>query len=174
MAGQLNRRRQRRWLTALGIASLFLVQELAPISNSAPQTLAQGAGPAWDVVVYGSTPAGITAAIAAARENAKVVLLEPTHHVGGMTANGLGASDVGIKDTIGGLALDFFRRLGVTDDYGPTPSWNVTPGIAERTLGAMLADAHVPVVLDARLREHGAVVRSGGRISQIAMLDGRR
>ncbi len=177
MPGQLNPRRRRRWLTALGIASFFLVQALAPISNAAQPTLSQAAGPAWDVVVYGSTPAGITAAIAAAREHAKVVLLEPTDHLGGMTANGLGASDVGIKDTIGGLALDFFRRLGVTYGLartGPIPSWNVTPAIAERTFGAMLADAHVPVVLDARLREQGAVTRSDGRISQIAMVDGRQ
>ena len=123
--------------------------------------------------MYGATPAGITAAIAAAREHAKVVLLEPTQHVGGMTANGLGVSDVGIKETIGGLALDFFRRLGVTSDYGPTASWDVTPALAERTFGAMLAGAHVPVVLDARLREQGAVTQSGGRISQIAMVDGR-
>jgi FAD dependent oxidoreductase len=174
MPDQLNPRRRRRWLTTLGIASFFLVHAVAPISNAAQPTLSQAAGRAWDLVVYGATPAGITAAIAAAREHAKVVLLEPTHHVGGMTANGLGVSDVGIKDTIGGLALDFFRRLGVTDDYGPTASWNVTPGIAERTFGAMLAHADVPVVLDARLREHRAVVRSDGRISQIAMVDGRQ
>src|SRR3970040_637319 len=60
--------------------------------------------------------AGIRAGIAAAREDMRVVLLEPTRHIGGMTASGLGASDVGIKDSIGGLALEFFHRLGVT--YG--------------------------------------------------------
>jgi hypothetical protein len=174
MPVRLSPRGRRRGLIALGLAWFGLVQALAPIADAAQPTPSPAAGPTWDVVVYGATPAGIAAGIAAAREHAKVVLLEPTHHVGGMTANGLGVSDIGIKDTIGGLALDFFRRLGVTDDYGPTASWNVTPGIAERTFGAMLADAHVPVVLDARLREHDAVVRSGGRISQIAMVDGRR
>lgn len=174
MPVQLSPRGRRRGLIALGMVWFGLVQALAPIAHAAQPTPPPAAGPEWDVVVYGATPAGIAAGIAAAREHAKVVLLEPTHHVGGMIANGLGVSDIGIKDTIGGLALDFFRRLGVTDDYGPTASWNVTPGLAERTFGAMLADAHVPVVLDARLREDGAVVRSGGRISQIVMVDGRR
>ena len=41
-----------------------------------------------DVVVYGSTPSGFCAAIAAAREGASVILLEPTQHVGGLSTGG--------------------------------------------------------------------------------------
>ena len=44
---------------------------------------------AADVVVYGSTPGGFSAAIAAAREGASVILLEPTDHVGGLPTGGL-------------------------------------------------------------------------------------
>ena len=46
-----------------------------------------------DVIVYGSTPGGYCAAIAAAREGASVILLEPTSHVGGMNTGGLSFSD---------------------------------------------------------------------------------
>ena len=41
-----------------------------------------------DVIVYGSTPGGFCAAIAAAREGASVILLEPTDHVGGLSTGG--------------------------------------------------------------------------------------
>jgi len=37
-----------------------------------------------DVIVYGATPGGFCAAIAAAREGASVILLEPSDHVGAM------------------------------------------------------------------------------------------
>ena len=46
-----------------------------------------------DVIVYGSTPSGYCAAIAAAREGASVILLESTSHVGGMNTRGLCFSD---------------------------------------------------------------------------------
>ena len=43
----------------------------------------------YDVVVYGGTPGGIMASIAAAREGTSVVLLEQTKHVGGLSTSGL-------------------------------------------------------------------------------------
>ena len=57
-----------------------------------------------DVAVYGGTPAGVTAAIQAAREGKKAVLLSFNRHVGGMTSGGLTATDLGRVDSIGGLA----------------------------------------------------------------------
>ena len=45
-----------------------------------------------DVVVYGATPAGIAAALQVKRMGHSVLLLEPTAHVGGLTASGLGTS----------------------------------------------------------------------------------
>ena len=46
-----------------------------------------------DVIVYGSTPGGFCAAIAAAREGASVILLEPTAHVGGVNTGGIDCFD---------------------------------------------------------------------------------
>src|SRR5580765_5089658 len=42
------------------------------------------------VVVYGSTPSGIVAAVSAARAGASVVLISPDDRVGGMMTSGLG------------------------------------------------------------------------------------
>ncbi|HSH93748.1 MAG TPA: FAD-dependent oxidoreductase, partial [Roseimicrobium sp.] len=47
----------------------------------------------YDVLVYGGTPAGVTAAVAAAREGAKVAIVEPLPVLGGIMSGGLGFSD---------------------------------------------------------------------------------
>src|SRR5215217_3072246 len=73
-------------------------------------SLAQTA-PAYDVVIYGGTSAGIAAAIQAARMGKTAVLIEPTQHLGGLTTGGLGATDIGNKAAIGGLARDFYHRI---------------------------------------------------------------
>src|ERR1700760_3830319 len=66
----------------------------------------------FDVVVYGGTAGGVIAAVSAAREGLKTVLLEPTTHVGGMVSGGLGWTDYGKKEVIGGYALEFYLRVG--------------------------------------------------------------
>src|SRR2546421_5475761 len=60
----------------------------------------------FDVVVAGGTPGGLMAAIAAARLGDKVLVLEPSRHLGGVVAGGLAASDVGRASTIGGLSRE--------------------------------------------------------------------
>ena len=72
-----------------------------------------------DVAVYGGTPAGVTAAIQAAREGKKTVLLSFNRHVGGMTSGGLTATDLGRQSSIGRLALEFYNRIGKARDYRP-------------------------------------------------------
>jgi len=64
-----------------------------------------------EVVVYGGTPAGITAAIAAAREGRQVSLIDINFHVGGMMSGGLVETDMGDRKTVGGLADNFFKRI---------------------------------------------------------------
>jgi NADPH-dependent 2,4-dienoyl-CoA reductase/sulfur reductase-like enzyme len=64
----------------------------------------------YDVVAYGATPGGIAAAIAAAREGASALLIEPSGHIGGMTAGGLSTADTGKEETIGGISREFFAR----------------------------------------------------------------
>jgi NADPH-dependent 2,4-dienoyl-CoA reductase/sulfur reductase-like enzyme len=64
-----------------------------------------------DLVIYGGTPAGVAAAVQAAADGAKVILLEPGPQLGGLTTGGLGASDVGDKRMVGGIAREFYRRI---------------------------------------------------------------
>lgn len=75
--------------------------------------LALGAHLAADVVVYGSTPAGVFAAVAAAREGASVLLFDPRDTpVGGMMSGGLGNTDIGVTtDVLGGLTRHFFELV---------------------------------------------------------------
>src|SRR5260370_42478093 len=65
----------------------------------------------FDVVVVGGTPGGVMAAVAAARRGHKVVILERTEHVGGLAANGLGATDIATRSATGGVFLEFVGRV---------------------------------------------------------------
>ncbi len=64
-----------------------------------------------DVLVYGATPAGIAAAIAAAQAGRSVALLEPGAHLGGMLTGGLSRTDIGKPETVGGFFREFQRRV---------------------------------------------------------------
>ena len=74
-----------------------------------------------DVCVYGGTSGGIAAAIQAARMRKTVVLLEFDNHIGGVTTGGLGATDIGNKAAIGGIAREFYGR--VAEHYAKEGSW---------------------------------------------------
>src|SRR6266404_3772687 len=64
-----------------------------------------------DVCVYGGTSGGVIAAVEAARLGKKVVLIEPGRHLGGMSSGGLGWTDNGSTETIGGLSREFYQRI---------------------------------------------------------------
>ena len=69
-----------------------------------------------DVVVVGGGPGGHSAAIAAARNGAKTVLLERYGHLGGMATGGIviqipHMSDGGKEPIIAGLCLEWLERL---------------------------------------------------------------
>ena len=113
---------------------------------------AQGASRAtYDVIVYGATAGGVMAAVAAAGEGARVALLEPGRHLGGMVTGGLGWTDLGHRDVIGGAALDFYRRVGRA--YGVPPfAWaGPEPHVAERIFDEWLEASTVEVIRGQRL-----------------------
>jgi hypothetical protein len=124
----------------------------------------------FDVVVYGGTAGGVAAAVAAARDGAKVALLEPGRHLGGMTSGGLGATDHGRQNTVGGISLEFYQRLG--KHYGQPATWYFEPHVAEQTLKQMAAEAKVEVLYGHRLKEKGGVKKGGDRITRIVMENG--
>ena len=97
----------------------------------------------YDVVVVGGTPGGIMTAISAARDGMDVLLLERTWHIGGLPANGLGATDITTRGATAGLFLEFVsrNRQYYADTYGEdspqvkdcSDGYHFEPSVAERT-----------------------------------------
>jgi hypothetical protein len=74
-----------------------------------------------DVVVYGGTPAGIAAALAAAEDGCKVLLVEPTPRLGGLITSGLSHTDFHSFESLTGTYLNFATRVKsfYARTYGP-------------------------------------------------------
>lgn len=123
-----------------------------------------------DIVVYGGVPCGIAASITAAREGAKVILIEPTKHVGGLSTSGINTaeSEHMLKWTIGGFADEFYRRLG--DHYGTgKPEYFFESSVAEKVYLEMLREAGVEVRYGASV---DFVIKEGVQIKEIKLTDG--
>ncbi len=130
-----------------------------------------------DVVVYGSTPGGFCAAIAAAREGASVILLEPTDHVGAMSTGGLSHCDSNqmVRSTVMGLFDEWHRRVvedyldrGLKAPYDPAVKdqslWTFEPHVAMRVTLEMLDEAGVKVLTNRYLK---SVTRQGPHITSL-------
>lgn len=130
-----------------------------------------------DVLVYGATPGGVCAAIAAAREGASVLLLEPTRHVGGLTTGGLSHCDSNqmVRGTAMGLFHEWHTRVvkdytdrGRKKPYDPMVKdqarWTFEPHVAMRVTLAMLKEAGVTVETGRRLT---SVAKDGARITAL-------
>jgi hypothetical protein len=152
---------------------------------------------AQDIVIYGGTSGGITAAIQAAREGRTAVLIEPTKFLGGLTTGGLGATDIGNKKAIGGLSREFYAAIGSyyakddkwvhqtrSDYFSRRPHgnaadegtmWTFEPHVATAIFDQMLkvAGDKVTVVYGERLDLKKGVIKDGTRIVKIVMESGR-
>lgn len=64
-----------------------------------------------DVVVYGDTSGGVTAAVQASRTGKTAIVILPTGHLGGKTRSGLGWKDLGKRAILGGLSREFYHRV---------------------------------------------------------------
>jgi hypothetical protein len=134
-----------------------------------------GATHSFDVVVYGGTAGGVIAAVSAAREGLSAALLEPGHHVGGMVSGGLGWTDYGKKEVIGGYALEFYLRVGRhyrLSRYGQEIGWIHEPHVAEDIFREMLQEAGVRLFERSRLKEKGGVRKTGAEVAEIFVENG--
>ena len=75
-----------------------------------------------DVIVYGGTSAAVTSAVQAHRMGQTVIIVSPDKHLGGMTSSGLGFTDTGNKEVIGGLAREFYQLI--YQHYDKPEAWN--------------------------------------------------
>ena len=139
---------------------------------------------ASDVVIYGCTPAGITAAVQTRRSGKSVTLICRDRHVGGMTTNGLGFADTGNHAAIGGMARQFYRDVkaryaarGISPVEGQTRSgpedrdgmWVFEPHVAEAIFEGWLEEAGVVPVRSAPLRRDAdGAMRQGARLTAIS------
>ncbi len=98
----------------------FLRRACLALALAAVPSATRGAVPPYadikaDIVVFGGTPAGIMAAVAAGRAGASVVLVEPSYLIGGLMSGGLHKTDIGKRETIGGLrASSSSASCGIT------------------------------------------------------------
>lgn len=120
------------------------------------------------ILIYGGTAGGVAAAVQGARAGKQVILLEPGAHLGGMTSGGLGQTDIGNKGAIGGVAREFYRRVGL--HYGTDEAWTFEPHVAEDILFQMLNEANVTLFLSQRLI---AVKKESARITEISTESGK-
>ncbi|MGH9374041.1 MAG: FAD-dependent oxidoreductase [Vicinamibacterales bacterium] len=122
-----------------------------------------------DVCIYGGTSAGLIAAVEARRRGKRVVVLHPGKILGGLTTGGLGWTDYGRKNVIGGLSREFYRRLG--KHYRKPEEFQFEPHAAGAVFGEMLRENDVPVRMGQYLDR---VQTQDGRIEEVLMLGGLR
>ena len=114
-----------------------------------------------EVCVYGGTSGGVIAAVQAARMGKSVALLVMNDHLGGMTAGGLGQTDIGrFGDSyIQGVAREFYVRVG--RKYGTGARFTFEPHVAEAVFVELARQAGVSVYTNQYL---ASVTMSGRRI----------
>ena len=152
-----------------------------------------------DVVIYGGTSGGIAAALQTARMGRTAVLIEPTQFLGGLTTGGLGATDIGNKRAIGGIAREFYSRIwqhyqqpsawtrqtradyfdrrNTPNDANEKTMWTFEPHVATKIYDDLLREAggKITVVRGERLdlAPGKGVIKNGTRITRLVMESGR-
>ena len=138
-----------------------------------------------DLVIYGGTSAGIIAAVQATRLGLSVVVVAPERHLGGLSSGGLGFTDIGNKQAIGGLSRDFYERVaakyrddaawkfearrpyggqGVKAETNATAMWVFEPHVAEAVFEDYVREFRLDVRRGERLLRPGGAVREGDRL----------
>ena len=74
-----------------------------------------------DVIIYGGNASAVIAAVQVKKMGKSVLIVCPETHLGGLTSGGLGFTDTGNKEVIGGLARDFYQR--VYQHYQKDANW---------------------------------------------------
>ncbi|MBD3629463.1 FAD-dependent oxidoreductase [Cyclobacterium sp.] len=151
----------------------------------------------YDLVVYGGTSAGITAVIQAARMGKQVVLIESGNRLGGLTTGGLGQTDIGNKQAIGGIAREFYQNIKLYYDQpenwiwqekknykgvaysrseeGEETMWTFEPSAALHVLEEMIAnESSITLVYDERLNRKTGVIMKNQSIKALEMESGKR
>ena len=122
----------------------------------------------YDIVIYGGTSSGVISAVQAVKMNKTVILIEPTNRIGGLTAGGLGDTDHGKQNTIGGLSREYYQRIGVKYNRNE-PVWQFEPKVALEVYHDLISTYNIPVVYQERLDLNNGVTLKDGKIKTIRM-----
>jgi len=121
--------------------------------------------PTYDVLVYGGTPSGIAAAMAAASDGCSVLLLEPSQRLGGLVTSGLSHTDFHSRESLSGAYADFAQRVVgyYADQYGSDSDQ------VRDSFGGTFAEPKVNLqVFEQMLSEHPRLqVRRGERAIEV-------
>lgn len=167
------------------ISILFLLL-IVHVSNS------QEFNKEYDVVIYGATSSGISAAIQCSRLSKTVLLIEPTNRIGGLTTGGLGATDIGNKNAIGGISREFYQNIknyysdplhwkwqdkityteSRNNKDGEDAMWTFEPSVALQVYKEMMANESIDLVYNKRLLRDKGVKKEGTSIVEIEMESG--
>ncbi len=175
-----------RFFFLLGIASAYFTHSQPSVASEA-----------FDVVIYGGTSAGVISAVQAKKMGKSVIIIGPDKHLGGLTSSGLGMTDSGRKEVIGGLALDFYHRIWkeyqkpenwkfeqssqfkgkgqgtpAVDSESKT-MWLFEPHIAEKVFEDYIKEFAIPVHRDEWLDREKGVKKEGSNIVAITMHSGK-
>lgn len=152
-----------------------------------------------DVIIYGGTSSGVIAAVEVAKSGKSVIIVSPDKHLGGLTAGGLGWTDSGNKNTIGGLSRDFYHRVwkkyqnealwkwqdksdfvklrqgkALHDSINQT-LWVFEPHIAEEIFEELIVEFGIQLFKDEWVsRENGGVEKDDGQIAAFSTLSGKK
>jgi len=128
--------------------------------------------PVYDIVVYGDSSGAVTAAIAAKRRGHSVILVNPTHFLGGMSSSGLGATDfLGRRNTFGGIASEFYDKIAEFYNQGYVRSFE--PHVGQKMFEQLIDAAGVKVAFNEQLNRKTGVEMDGQRITSIHTLSGK-
>jgi hypothetical protein len=175
--------------------SLLASLQLVPLRANASKPVAVRRA---DVIIYGGTCAAVTAAVQVKKMGKTVLVVSPDKHLGGLSAGGLGFTDTGNKEVIGGLSREFYQRLyqhyqqdsvwkwQKRDEYGNkgqgTPAldgnsrtmWIFEPHAAEKVFEDLVRENAITVYRNEWLdRSAKGVTKRSGSITSIRTLSGQ-
>jgi hypothetical protein len=178
--------------------ALIVIATVAILLGTTSQKLVLAEQHEHDVVIYGGTSAAVIAAVQAKRLGKSAIIVCPDKHLGGLTSGGLGWTDTGRKEVIGGLARNFYHRIYLEYQKPETWKWQTRasygnrgqgnkaidgdnrtqwifePHVAEKVFEDLVREFAIPVHRDQWLNRQSGVDVKAGRIQSITMLSGDR
>ena len=176
-------------------SDIAMTNNLKGLTFLAGMCMCTASAQTYDLVVYGSSPAAISAAIQAKRMGKSTVIVSPEMRIGGLSTGGLGQTDIGNKSAFGGIALEFYKAIAsyyadrshwtrqTPESYFPDGQctgtrnkdtlWTFEPSAALAVLEGWERQYVLDIRRGERLDRKSGVEKKSGRIASIKTLSGK-